>query len=63
MQNLGPWRVSRLTRATVVTLQTCFLVGCSTSLQKNITAVDNAPDATTTAVHNADFGTPLPDCN
>ncbi len=42
-------------RATVVILQTCLLVGCSTSLPKKLGAYDNAPDATTSAVRNADF--------
>jgi general secretion pathway protein D len=60
MQSLGPWRVSRLMRATVVSLQTCFLVGCSTSLQKKLAAVDNAADATTSAVRNADFSARYP---
>jgi general secretion pathway protein D len=55
MQSLGRWRVSRLMRATAVILQTCVLVACSTSLQKKFGAYDNTPDATGTAVRNADF--------
>jgi general secretion pathway protein D len=54
MQSFGHWRVSRLMRATVVILQTCFLVACSTAIQKKLGAVD-APDATTSTVRNADF--------
>jgi general secretion pathway protein D len=42
-------------RATGVILQTCLLVACSTSLQKKLGAYDTTPDATTTAVRNADF--------
>jgi general secretion pathway protein D len=60
MQSLGPWRVSRLMRATVVILQTCLLVGCSTALQKKLGASDNTPDATTSAVRNADFSSRSP---
>ncbi len=60
MQSLGRWRVSRLMRATVVVLQTCLLVACSTSLQKKLGAYDNAPDATTTAVRSADFSARSP---
>jgi general secretion pathway protein D len=60
MHKLGPWRVSRLMRVTVVILQTCFLAGCSTALQRKMGAADNAPDATTTAVRNADFSARSP---
>jgi general secretion pathway protein D len=60
MQSLRRWRVSRLVRATVVILQTCLLVACSTSLQKKLGAHDNAPDATTSAVRNADFSARSP---
>jgi general secretion pathway protein D len=42
-------------RGTVVILQTCFLVDCSTALQKKFGGADTAPDATTTSVRNADF--------
>ncbi len=60
MRSLGPWRVTRLMRATVVILQTCLLVGCSTALQKKLGAADNTPDATTSAVRNADFSARSP---
>jgi hypothetical protein len=60
MQSLRRWRVSRLVRATVVILQTCLLVACSTSLQKKLGAADSALDATTTAVRNADFSARSP---
>jgi general secretion pathway protein D len=60
MQSLGQWRISDLMRGTVVILQTCFLVGCSTALQKKLGAADNAPDATTSAVRNADFSARSP---
>jgi hypothetical protein len=47
-------------RATVVILQTCFLVGYFTVLEKKLGAADSAPDAITTAVRNADFSAHLP---
>jgi general secretion pathway protein D len=60
MQSLGSWRVSRLVRDTVVILQTCLLVACSTSQQTKLGAHDSAADATTTAVRNADFSARSP---
>jgi general secretion pathway protein D len=59
MQSLRRWRVSRLMRAGAVVLQVCFLASCSTSLQKQFGAYDDAPD-TVAAVRNADFSARFP---
>jgi general secretion pathway protein D len=43
-----------------VALLTGFLAGCSTALQKQFGAYDDAPNATTTAVRNADLSARFP---
>src|SRR5258707_9836572 len=64
MQSLRRWGVFRLMRAAVVVLPALFLASCSTSLQKQFGAYDdaqgaNAPDAAAT-VRNADFSARFP---
>ncbi len=59
MQSVPRWRVSRLMRAGVVVLQAWFLSDCSTSLQKQFGAYDDAP-GTVAAVRNADFSARFP---
>ena len=64
MQSLRPWRVAHLMRAgvvvLVVVLQAGFLAGCSTSLQKQFGAYDDAPDRVSTTVRNADLSARFP---
>src|SRR5260370_4575591 len=61
MQSLRRRRVSRPAQAGIVVLhlQVCFLVGCSTSLQKQFGAYDG-PDAASSTVRNADLSARFP---
>ena len=60
MQSLRRRRVSRLVQAGIVVLPVCFLAGCSTSLQKQFGAYDDAPDRVSTTVRNADLSARFP---
>jgi len=44
----------------IVVLPVCFLAGCSTSLQKQFGAYDDAPDRVATTVRNADLSARFP---
>jgi general secretion pathway protein D len=60
MQSIRRWRVSHLVQAGIVVLQVCVLAGCSTSLQKQFGAYDDAPDRVSTTVRNADLSARFP---
>src|SRR5215471_615117 len=60
MQSLRLWPVSHVVQGAIVVLPVCFLVGCSTSLQKQLGAYDDAPDHVSTTVRNADLSARFP---